>query len=346
MKSKSDFITVKIRVRSDQKDRFLGTFYLLKSLIAEDGTIPGMEDVDEAEQEYLRFLKKLADMVHIPSLDGPHKFETWQMPTVPECVGIGQCIEDKFSGDTDAPDGFVPPTVWDTKIEEHEEALYDKIKVFFNAARPSIAIGLNPNRKEELIRFVLHYAQEMKIQKFEADQYFKGAKNMIGVELPRTNATDVGFDSTLAAVFESVFLPNNLQLRAMFAQIFEFRHGEYIVPEHSEIKEGAISKIQKKAQDRIIAWLYEQSVFMFPDLMGKSPNARTNQRDDKNILELVGYICSLLGLLLDNESFDKAIDSMSWWEYLANHIKSGVERVGSRRYSNLPPRLDEDSFLA
>ncbi len=346
MNVEDDFVTVKIRVKRDQKSKFLGTFYLLKSLIDADGTIlGGKKVVGIAEREYLRFLKQWVDILYIPSLDGQYRFESWQMPTVPECVGIGQCLEDKFLGDTDAPDWFVPPTVWDTEIAESEKEVYDKISVFFNQVRPSITQGLKPNRKEELIRFVLHYVQELKIQKFEADQYFLGSKQMGGIKLPSTIENDWDFDSAKAALLESVFLPSKLQLATMAAQLFDFGHGEHIIPEHGEITATNVGRVSKGNQDRIIAWLYGQSVFTFPDLMSKSQNARVKQIADKNILEVVGFTCSLLGLLLDEKAFDEKHESMFWFKYLTKHVKSSVERAESAGYSNLPKTLGKNNEL-
>lgn len=314
MASNKHFVTVRLSVERGKRDGFLGTLYLLKALFGHGEDFLGT-GADKRDLAWAAALREWLGAVHLPSIDGPHPYTPGDWPSVPEAVGVGRALGEEASDGLPVPEGASPLTVWDTPLQDGEESLYQSIKGFFADKGRFLTHGMSGDRAEELARFVLHYAQELRPRFFDADQFWAAADRLAAFPAPDGPAT--GHKGGAA-------FPLHLGTDMRLAQMFHFRRGAGMVPTLDGVTRGGPARFPKGYLYRTVSHLHEQCAHFFPDLSQHAPGHSGKGYPARVV---VGYTCSLLGHFLDEEAFlarDKG--KRGWCEYLAQRVRYALAK--------------------
>jgi len=171
--------TIKIEVYEDSKEDFLALMYLLKSTLTEDGIDSIMDNyIDSSdfttqekdqiitsqtkgEKEYLSFIKRLANCIHIESILEPSD-------------------EDEDLSDYPLGDEYSKYAIG----HYHSHPLYERVKTFIDNGRvPSILGG---NRTEEFYEYIINTIEGSQPSIKKTDQFMNAASNfdINSIELP------------------------------------------------------------------------------------------------------------------------------------------------------------------
>ena len=172
--------TIKIEVYEDSEEDFLALMYLLKSTLTEDGIDSIMNNYKDSsdfttqekdqiitsqakqEKEYLSFIKKLANCVHIESIYEPND-------------------EDEDLTEYPFGDEYSKYAIG----EYHGHPLYERVKTFINNGT-LVPSSLEGNRIEELYEYIINTIEGTQPSIKKTDQFMNAASNfnINSIELP------------------------------------------------------------------------------------------------------------------------------------------------------------------